>query len=397
MAQLVMAVLGGMTYAYLIAVLVPRMSRSTRGKAFENYILQMDAMQRTLVEAGASNEERKQLRRLCVKTRDHFYLKAHHEELAKAPGMYKASLLMFFGRKWMGSIRFLSNHVYHIGTQEEERFVQALVGGLVPEVYTGMTEVSKPDTNCNTMFIITRGLLAALGVIYHKDQVVGDDIVLTPWNVRRHYPIHALNYVEAMTLEWPALLEILERGNFMYMSNLIRRFALRLLMLRTLREIALKIKIVDLVNDDGQVSGRSWLNRISHPHLGRLGKSQPMQTGVVEYGPDGKPIKHGPDGKPRKRGARHFFLSHKQDSGGDQMSALYFHLAQHGFRCWYDNQEDQITKQAMEEGVNMSQVFVLFLSKGVLQSKWVQYEVATAMRKKKRIVLLHEADERFGR
>ena len=79
------------------------------------------------------------------------------------------------------------------------------------------------------------------------------------------------------------------------------------------------------------------------------------------------------------------------------MIALYFHLAQHGFRCWYDNQEDQITKQAMEEGVNMSQVFVLFLSKGVLQSKWVQYEVATAMRKKKRIVLLHEADERFGR
>jgi hypothetical protein len=33
----------------------------------------------------------------------------------------------------------------------------------------------------------------------------------------------------------------------------------------------------------------------------------------------------------------HFFLSHSQATGGDQMNAIYLELRQMGFSCWYDN------------------------------------------------------------
>lgn len=42
---------------------------------------------------------------------------------------------------------------------------------------------------------------------------------------------------------------------------------------------------------------------------------------------------------------------------------------------WYDNDATDLTAQGMQEGVEGSAVFVLFLSAGVFTSTWVQQEV----------------------
>merc|ERR1719197_2173001 len=47
----------------------------------------------------------------------------------------------------------------------------------------------------------------------------------------------------------------------------------------------------------------------------------------------------------------HFFLSHYQSTGGDQVDTLCLELQRRGFRCWYDQQQMMITKDAMAEGV----------------------------------------------
>ena len=41
-------------------------------------------------------------------------------------------------------------------------------------------------------------------------------------------------------------------------------------------------------------------------------------------------------------------------------------LRERGFKCWYDNQMANLTKQGMAEGVRRSGVVILFLSDGVL-------------------------------
>ena len=48
------------------------------------------------------------------------------------------------------------------------------------------------------------------------------------------------------------------------------------------------------------------------------------------------------------------------------MDTLSHVLKERGFRCWYDNQMEDLTKEAMAEGVRGSAVVILFLSQGVL-------------------------------
>ena len=50
-----------------------------------------------------------------------------------------------------------------------------------------------------------------------------------------------------------------------------------------------------------------------------------------------------------------------------------------------------LTKQGMADGVRGSAVFVLFLSRGVLERPFVRFEVAEALKHGKPIQLLHEA------
>jgi hypothetical protein len=63
----------------------------------------------------------------------------------------------------------------------------------------------------------------------------------------------------------------------------------------------------------------------------------------------------------------HFFLSHCQSTGGDQVNAIYLELQKLGFICWYDNRATDLTKEGMSKGIVHAAAFLLFLSKGVLE------------------------------
>ena len=56
------------------------------------------------------------------------------------------------------------------------------------------------------------------------------------------------------------------------------------------------------------------------------------------------------------------FLSHAQAAAGDQVKTLYFLLTQRGYTVWYDNEMSNRSTVAMEEGVQHSSNFLLFLS-----------------------------------
>jgi hypothetical protein len=69
---------------------------------------------------------------------------------------------------------------------------------------------------------------------------------------------------------------------------------------------------------------------------------------------------------------------------------LCHELQQLGCNCWHDQSAEDVTKSGMEHGVADSEVFVLFLTDGVMERPFVQLEVAEALRLQKRIILLHE-------
>ena len=67
-----------------------------------------------------------------------------------------------------------------------------------------------------------------------------------------------------------------------------------------------------------------------------------------------------------------------------------------GFKVWYDNRADDLTKEGMLKGIEEAAAFVLFLSQGVLQRPYCQMEIRHALALKKPMVLLHESDIRHG-
>ena len=60
-----------------------------------------------------------------------------------------------------------------------------------------------------------------------------------------------------------------------------------------------------------------------------------------------------------------------------------------GFKAWYDNRAEDLTKEGMLSGIEESAAFVLFLSAGVLSRPYCQMEIRAAVRLKKPVVLLH--------
>ena len=93
----------------------------------------------------------------------------------------------------------------------------------------------------------------------------------------------------------------------------------------------------------------------------------------------------------------HFFLSHYQQTGGDQCAVLSSKLKEKGLKVWYDNEMKKLTAEGMKDGVCHAAVFVLFMSKGVFSRPFVQLEIKEALRVGKPILLLHEIDERHGK
>ena len=69
---------------------------------------------------------------------------------------------------------------------------------------------------------------------------------------------------------------------------------------------------------------------------------------------------------------------------------LELRLTQLGFNCWLDQKAETINKQSMADGVRSSQVFLLFLSEGVLTRPFVLFEIESALKLGKRVMLIHE-------
>ena len=76
--------------------------------------------------------------------------------------------------------------------------------------------------------------------------------------------------------------------------------------------------------------------------------------------------------------------------------ALELRLSSMGYRCWLDQKAETITKESMQAGVEASKVFLLFLSRGVLSRPFCLFEIRTALTGQKKILLMHETDERHG-
>eukprot|EP00935_MAST-01C_sp_MAST-1C-sp1_P001692 g1692.t1 len=77
-------------------------------------------------------------------------------------------------------------------------------------------------------------------------------------------------------------------------------------------------------------------------------------------------------------------------------NAIYLELELMGFKAWYDNRANDLTKEGMLEGIEQAAAFVLFLSVGVLERPYCQMEIRHALALKKPIVLLHESDTRYA-
>ena len=71
------------------------------------------------------------------------------------------------------------------------------------------------------------------------------------------------------------------------------------------------------------------------------------------------------------------------------LAAIYLELERLGFKVWYDNRADDLTKEGMLKGIEQAAAFVLFLSAGVLNRPYCQLEIRQAIALKKPIVLLH--------
>ena len=91
-----------------------------------------------------------------------------------------------------------------------------------------------------------------------------------------------------------------------------------------------------------------------------------------------------------------FFLSHRQRDAGDAVASLHLLLERWSCTSWYDNQMADLTASGMAHGVRNSDVFLLFLTKGIFQRPYVLFELLEAIDAEKRIVLLHEESGAVG-
>eukprot|EP00935_MAST-01C_sp_MAST-1C-sp1_P001654 g1654.t1 len=89
-------------------------------------------------------------------------------------------------------------------------------------------------------------------------------------------------------------------------------------------------------------------------------------------------------------------LSLLLSTGADQVAMIELELSKLGFVCWLDNRADDLTKAGMRAGIESSGCFVLFLSRGCLGRPYVQYELTCALELEKRVVLVHECDDRHS-
>merc|ERR1712060_191270 len=67
-----------------------------------------------------------------------------------------------------------------------------------------------------------------------------------------------------------------------------------------------------------------------------------------------------------------------------------------GISSWYDMDAEKLNLQGMVDGVVESKVFTIVLTMDYFAGKWCLIELATALVSDKPIVVMYEADTRFG-
>ena len=62
----------------------------------------------------------------------------------------------------------------------------------------------------------------------------------------------------------------------------------------------------------------------------------------------------------------HFFISHNQREASGDVGTLFHLFEARGVHCWRDMTQDNLTEEGMKQGVEDSDVFVLFLTNSML-------------------------------
>ncbi|CAE8653380.1 unnamed protein product [Polarella glacialis] len=93
-----------------------------------------------------------------------------------------------------------------------------------------------------------------------------------------------------------------------------------------------------------------------------------------------------------------FFLSHKQSNAQDTVQNLMVILTARlpGVSFWLDVEQDP-TEKGMRHGVKKSKDVLIYLTEGLIESKYCQMEMRWALEFKKNIILVIETDERHGK
>jgi hypothetical protein len=97
----------------------------------------------------------------------------------------------------------------------------------------------------------------------------------------------------------------------------------------------------------------------------------------------------------------HFFFSHIQREATDLCAFVTSELREVSkigkkTRCWFDQKASEINKEGMYAGIQHSGAYVLFLSPSIWKSMYVMFELETAKKLNKTIILVHSADPASG-
>jgi len=93
----------------------------------------------------------------------------------------------------------------------------------------------------------------------------------------------------------------------------------------------------------------------------------------------------------------HFFISHAQATGGDQVHSMTKELQRRDCAVWWDMElESEITEEAMKKGIEDSLVVIVFLTKDSMKRYFTKLEVNYAIQLNKSLIVIAELDPRHN-
>jgi len=90
------------------------------------------------------------------------------------------------------------------------------------------------------------------------------------------------------------------------------------------------------------------------------------------------------------------FVSYSQEDAQDAVALLYWLLKSRDVKTWVDQQQDDISVKAMSSGISKSRCFIIFLTKNYFKKHYPVFELETALKLQKQIIVIWEGDVRCG-